>query len=150
MTDLANAALELALRACELNLLLDGRDDIRLQRQAVLDAANRVTAALEREPDEAMVERVDAILHQMATFQDGNAQPHTIALINEMADLLQDFALHAQQAREQALEDAAVAMENLCFFTDIEELRKMTKQDLSVRTCHKGAEAIRALKETKP
>lgn len=57
---------------------------------------------------------------------------------------------HAQQAREQALEEAAVAMENLCFFTDIEELREMTKQDLSVRTCHKGAEAIRALKEQPP
>lgn len=55
-----------------------------------------------------------------------------------------------QEGREQALEEAAVAMENLCFFTDIEELREMTKQDLSVRTCHKGAEAIRALKEQPP
>lgn len=43
------------------------------------------------------------------------------------------------------LEAAAGAMENLCFFTDIEELMEMTKQDMSVRTCHQGATAIRAI-----
>lgn len=58
------------------------------------------------DPIKPTAAQVDAVLYQMATFQDGNAQPHTIALINEMADLLQAFAAHAQQAREQALEEA--------------------------------------------
>lgn len=49
------------------------------------------------------VTQIDAILHQMATFQDGNAQPHTIALINEMADLLQAFAAHRHAAFQRGV-----------------------------------------------
>lgn len=36
----------------------------------------------------ALAEQAQSLLHQMATFQDGNAQQHTIALINEQADLI--------------------------------------------------------------
>lgn len=43
-------------------------------------------------------DRLAEVLHQMATFQDGNAQPHTIALINELADIAQ-----AQQAEIERL-----------------------------------------------
>ena len=41
------------------------------------------------------------------------------------------------------LEAAAKACENLGFFTDIDELMHMTKQDMSERTCHEAAAAIR-------
>lgn len=48
--------------------------------------------------------------------------------------------------RNAVLEEAARAMESLAFFTDVDELRTMTKQEMSVRTCHEGAAAIRALR----
>lgn len=54
------------------------------------------------------------------------------------------------EARDKALEEAAAAMENLSFMTDISDLIGMTKQEMSVRTCHEGAQAIRALKSPKP
>lgn len=40
-------------------------------------------------------------------------------------------------------EACAKVMENLCFLTDIDELMGMTKQEMSARTCHEGAKAIR-------
>ncbi len=43
------------------------------------------------------------------------------------------------------IEAAADSMENLSFFTDIDELIGMTKKAMSERTCHEGAAAIRAL-----
>lgn len=49
------------------------------------------------------------------------------------------------RARAEAFEEAAKAMENLAFFTDVDELLGMTKQEMSVRTCREGATAIRAL-----
>ena len=54
------------------------------------------------------------------------------------------------EARDKALEEAAEAMENLSFMTDIRELIDMTKQEMSERTCHEAAQAIRALKSPKP
>jgi hypothetical protein len=42
-------------------------------------------------------------------------------------------------------EVAAKAMEGLGFFTDVEELLHMTKMEMSERTCHEGASAIRHL-----
>lgn len=48
-------------------------------------------------------------------------------------------------AQRRALERAAEAMENLCFYTPIDDLLGMTKQEMSVRTCAEGAKAIRAL-----
>jgi len=76
---------------------------------------------------------------------DGTPSVRAInALLGRMDDFYtaQAFARH----RERALEQAALIMENLCFFTDVEELIGMTKQEMSVRTCHEGAAAIRALK----
>jgi hypothetical protein len=49
--------------------------------------------------------------------------------------------------RKEVIEEAAKAMENLCFFTPVDELLGMTKQEMSVRTCHAGAAAIRALSD---
>ena len=57
-------------------------------------------------------------------------------------------AIRAQPSRDDVIEACAVAMENLAFFTPIEELLHMTKQEMSVRTCREGAAAIRALKES--
>ena len=54
------------------------------------------------------------------------------------------------EARDKALDEAAEAMENLSFMTDIRELIDMTKQEMSERTCHEAAQAIRALKSPKP
>ena len=54
------------------------------------------------------------------------------------------------EARDKALDEAAETMENLSFMTDISDLIGMTKQEMSVRTCHEGAQAIRALKSPKP
>lgn len=54
----------------------------------------------------------------------------------------------AQADRNAVLEEAARAMESLAFFTDVDELLTMTKQEMSVRTCHEGAAAIRALRST--
>lgn len=39
---------------------------------------------------------------------------------------------------------SATAMDNLCFYTPIEELTTMTKQDLSVKTCHEGSKLLRS------
>ena len=52
---------------------------------------------------------------------------------------------HTLRVAEAVREACAVAMAELGFFTDIEELMHMTKQDMSVRTCEEGAAAIRAL-----
>jgi len=54
------------------------------------------------------------------------------------------------EARDKALDEAAETMENLSFMTDISDLIGMTKQEMSVRTCHEGAQASRALKSPKP
>ena len=53
-------------------------------------------------------------------------------------------AILAEGAR-LGLEAASKEMEDLCFFTPIEELLHMTKCEMSERTCHEGAKAIRAL-----
>lgn len=45
-------------------------------------------------------DRLDGALHQMATFQDGNAQPHTIALINELADIARSQQAEIDRLRE--------------------------------------------------
>lgn len=62
--------------------------------------------------------------------------------------LTEAFARHRLNGFREGLEAAAVAMENLCFFTDIEEQLTMTKQQMSVKTCHEGAAAIRAINPT--
>ena len=54
------------------------------------------------------------------------------------------------EVRDKALDEAAAAMDNLSFMTDISDLIGMTKQEMSVRTCHEGAQTIRALKSPKP
>lgn len=51
-----------------------------------------------------------------------------------------------QSLIDDTLERAAAGMENLCFFTDVNKLMAMTKQEMSARTCHEGAKAIRAMK----
>lgn len=58
-----------------------------------------------------------------------------------------ELATAMQSLINSTLDRAASEMENLCFFTPIEELIGMTKQEMSVRTCHAGAKAILALKE---
>lgn len=85
--------------------------------------------------------QVDAVLYQMATFQDGNAQPHTIALINEMADLLQAFALHAQQSREQTLEEAAKVAREYAAYHDKHDAGVSGFEDW-LKPCHAALEKI--------
>ncbi len=77
-----------------------------------------------------------------------NARMIAIPLDDPRQTTAWDTRTAAQPEREAVLEEAAKAMENLCFFTPVEELAGMTKQEMSVRTCHAGAEAIRALKTT--
>lgn len=45
----------------------------------------------------------------------------------------------------EGLETAAAVCENLAFFTPVAELAGMSKQEMSVRTCHEAAAAIRNL-----
>ena len=79
-----------------------------------------------------------------------NALPSTDG---EQHWLVQAFAAHRVAATADAwqagvkagLEAAAKAMDDLCFFTDVGKLLTMTKQDMSVLTCHEGAKAIRAI-----
>jgi len=56
------------------------------------------------------------------------------------------YRIAAQERAALAMREAAVvAMDNLCFFTDVSQLLEMTKQEMSVRTCLEGAKAIRAI-----
>lgn len=56
--------------------------------------------------------------------------------------LAEAFARHRIAGVRAGLEKAAEACQNLGFFTDIDELMYMTKQDMSERTCHEAAAAI--------
>jgi len=74
------------------------------------------------------------------------AGPFDIALQEVITGIVSAHRTTAEQrGYQRGVEDAAKACEELCFFTDINELMDMTKQEMSVRTCHEAAKAIRAL-----
>ena len=88
-----------------------------------------------------------------------DATPEQLDLARKIADRIYPPQMVGLSCRENTLnasarivalaaitettERAAKAMENLCFFTPVDELLGMTKQEMSVRTCHAGATALR-------
>lgn len=95
--------------------------------------------------ERALRDALEAVLNTSGARGEYHSLKYTDA-VAEAEKLLADpvSPLDASEA-ECVREAAAQVMENLAFFTPVEELLHMTKQEMSVRTCREGAKAIRAM-----
>lgn len=103
-----------------------------------------MVSVLARQSDRiADLERQNAAL--VANINTLDALVHWLGIEDSHETPIEAVGRKIAEARRQALEEAALACEDLSFLTDVSELLTMTKQEMSVRTCHEAAKAIRAL-----
>lgn len=157
---IAREALEQAEESLD-QILDDMREGLSVCRATkdeatlALDAARQALAKLDQlaaneSPDDDLVE---VVARKVAPFvcrpvYNGDNDDvaagisHAYYVAREVLSAL-DMLTRLQAAKDAGREEAAATMEDLGFFTDIDELVHMTKQQMSERTCHEGAKAIR-------